>query len=393
MEARDLQQDLTALLSQHFQIITSNSQRQDQCYKRSLQLFAFRHGDKKPLILVPRESKEEWAPQARRFASSVGRMIVAANGKTMDQSTSDSKLFSDNVLDEAHSQPLCLALTDSKPLSPDMIQMSWWTTKTQHPDHEVRRLKGIKALIACGQTESLLRLASWPQTHPDQVAHLQKYQWNSLNDGWQTAVDKTIAIMLFLGVTGAFPEELLENDGYRYWASVAFMSYKSPFTSYIEAHDGKIPATDDDREQELRYCIEALRTAQAWSLSTESPIKWEERIMDKFLYVLGFEAWNRSREGEGYLGCDLNKPKTAKTLQLIGQGDDVDEGPPVREAIKKPMDPLKLREPKQDVVVEPNEEEKMEIDELAELESSEANYGRKRSTKYVTKNKSCNSYH
>ncbi|KAJ4139752.1 hypothetical protein NW768_001096 [Fusarium equiseti] len=387
MEARDFHQSLTALLSQHFQIITSNSQRQDQWYKRSLQSFTYHHGDKKPLILVPRESTEEWAPHVRRFASSLGRRIEAAGREAVDFSIPESKLFSDDVLDKAHTQPLSLAVTGSKPLSPDMIKMSWWTTKTKHPDDKARRVKGIKALIACGRTESLLRLASWPQTHPDQVAHLQKYQWKSLNNGWQTAVDKTIVIMLFLGVTGAFHEELVEKDGYKYWLPVAFLSYESPFTSYIEALGGKIPATAHGRQRELTCCMEALRTAQAWSSSIETPINWEERITDKLLYILGFEAWNRSREGEGYLGCDLNKPKTAKSLQRLSQDDDGDEELPVREAVRKKMDPLNLRQPKQDVVVEPSEEEKKEIDELAALESSEADYGRKRSTKYSTKNK------
>lgn len=391
MEAQDLQQDLATLLSQHFQIVTSNSQRQDQWYKRSLQSFTFHHGDKKPLILVPRESKEEWVPHVRQFASSLASIVRATDGKAIEHETSGSKLFSDDVLDEAHSRPLCLVVTDSKPLSPEMMQMSWWTTKTQHPDDKARRVKGIKALIACGQTESLLRLASWPQTHPNQVSHLQKYQWSSLNNGWQPAVDKIIVIMLLLCVTGAFSEGLLEKDDYKYWVPVAFLSYQSPFTSYIEAHGGKIPTTDDDRQREMRCCIEALRTAQAWALSTDSPINWEERIMDKFLYILGFEAWNRSREGEGYLVCDLNKTKTVKSLQRLGK-DHGSENPPAREAIKKSMDPLRLRGPKQGVETEPSEEEKMEMNELAELESSEANYGRKRSTKYVTKNKSCDSY-
>jgi hypothetical protein len=77
MGAQDFEQELTALLSHHFQIVASNSQRQDQWYKRSLQSFTYHHGDKKPLILVPRESKEEWAPHVRRFASLLGRMIAA----------------------------------------------------------------------------------------------------------------------------------------------------------------------------------------------------------------------------------------------------------------------------------------------------------------------------
>jgi hypothetical protein len=214
---------------------------------------------------------------------------------------------------------------------------------------------------------------------------MQEYQWRSLNNGWQTAVDKIIVIMLFLAVTGAFPEELAE--GYRYWAPVAFLTYKSPFTPYIDAFGGTIPTTEDERRNETTHCIEALCVAQAWALSIGSTTNWEERIMDKFLYILGFEAWNRSREGEGYLGCDLNKTKTAKSLPTVGQEkEDISIQNQERDA-KKPIDPLKLREPKQEVEPEFSEEERREMDELATLELTEADYGRKRSTKYISRHK------
>ncbi|KAF0638058.1 hypothetical protein FPSE5266_09595 [Fusarium pseudograminearum] len=389
MDAKLLNDELAALLSQHFQIVATHSQRQDQWYKRSYQSFTSQHGDRKPLILVPHSSREEWISDIRRFASSLGKKLESAGHepRAVDD-IPESKLFSDNVLDEAHKRPLCLAITDSKPLSPNMMQMSWWTTKVQHPDDKARRLKAIKALIACGQVDSLVRLASWPDVHPEQVSHIKAYQWKSLNNGWQAAVDKIIVIMLFLGITGTFTKDLVEEDGYKYLAPVAFFTYKSPLTAYIEAFDGKIPAGNSERQQQMTHCLEALCAAQSWALSTGSTINWGEEIMDNFLYLLGFEAWNRSREGEGYLGCDLNKTKTAKSLQGVGYDEEedtltrVDEG-----STKKPIDPLKLREPKKEVVPEPTEEEKREMDELSVLESIEEEYGRKRSTKYINKNR------
>uniref|UniRef100_A0A4E9DBV3 Uncharacterized protein n=1 Tax=Gibberella zeae TaxID=5518 RepID=A0A4E9DBV3_GIBZA len=389
MDVKLLSDELTALLSRHFQIVATHSQRQDQWYKRSYQSFTSEHGDRKPLILVPQTSKEEWIPHVRRFASSLGKKLESAGHEPRAvDGIPESKLFSDNVLDEAHTKPLCLAITDSKPLSPDMMQMLWWTTKVKHPDDKARRLKGIKALIACGQAHSLLRLALWPDVHPEQVSHIKTYQWISLNNGWQTAVDKIIVIMLFLGITETFTEDLVEKDGYKYWAPVAFLTYKSPLKAYIEAFGGKIPTSDYERRQQMTHCIEALAAALSWASSTGYTINWRGGIMDNFLYMLGFEAWNRSRDGEGYLGCDLNKTKTAKSLQGVGQDEEegtltkVDEG-----STKKPIDPLKLRDPKKEVEPEPSEEERREMDELAVLESIEAEYGRKRSTKYINKNK------
>ncbi|EKJ70221.1 hypothetical protein FPSE_09595 [Fusarium pseudograminearum CS3096] len=388
MDVKFLNDELTALLSQHFQIVATHSQRQDQWYKRSYQSFTSQHGDRKPLILVPHTSKEEWIPHLRQFASSLGKKLeIARRESRAFDNIPESKLFSDNVLDEAHTRPLCLAITDSKPLSPDMMQMSWWTTKIQHPDDKARRLKGIKALIACGQVDSLIRLALLPGVHPEQASHIKPYQWESLNSGWHTAVDKIIVIMLFLGITGTFAEDLVEKDGYKYWAPVAFFTYKSPLTAYIDAFGGKIPSSEHERRQQMTHCIEALVATQSWALSTGYTINWGERIMDNFLYMLGFEAWNRSREGEGYLGCDLNKTKTAKSLQGVGYDEEdistkSDEG-----STKKPIDPLKLRDPKREAVPEPIEEERREMDALAVLESIEADYGRKRSTKYISKNK------
>ncbi|KAM0228899.1 hypothetical protein ACHAPO_010423 [Fusarium lateritium] len=390
MNADKFSEELTALLSQHFHIVATDSQRQDQWYKRSYQSFISEHGDQKPLILVPKDSREEWVPHMRQFAASLGKQLKKTGNKPKPvDNIPESKLFLDNVLDEAHTRPLCLAITDSKPLSPDMMQMSWWTTKIHSPEDKYRRRKGIKALIACGQADSLVRLAKWPKTHPEQVSHMRNYQWDMLNNGWQATPDKIIVLMLLIGITGTFAEDLVANDGYKCWAPVLFLNSNSTLKGYIEALGGKIPATDAQRRQQMTHCIEALRAAQAWAVSNGSPINWEETIMDMFLYMLGFEAWNQGREGEGYLACDLNQAKTSKSLNGVGQGDEDeevstedDEGNP-----KKPIDPLKLRDPKKETVPEPSEEEQQQMDQLAVLESAEAEYGRKRSDKYKGKKK------
>ncbi|KAL9570470.1 hypothetical protein ACKAV7_005401 [Fusarium commune] len=289
-----LSSELGALLSQHFQIVATHSQRQDQYYKRSYQTFASEHSTRKPLILAPCVSREEWVPQVRRFAALLADELEASCERRANEVTaevSNSKFFSDQVLDEAHARPLCLAVSGPKPLSPDMMQITWWTAKTQSADHKSRRLRGIKELIACGEIDPLLRLAAWPQTQPQQ---------------------DILVIVLFLAILDAFPEDFVAEDGYKYWVPVAFRIDGSPFAPYIEAHGGKMPSTPEELRQEMAQCTAALVAAQSWSANSNfTPIKWESRIMNSFLYILGFEAWKRSREGEGYLGCDLNVTRDA----------------------------------------------------------------------------------
>ncbi|KAL9561262.1 hypothetical protein ACKAV7_014617 [Fusarium commune] len=386
---KSLSDELGALLSQHFQVVATHSQRQDQYYKRSYKTFASKHGARKPLILAPRDSREEWVPQVRRFVALLADELEASCERRVNGVTSqfsNSKLFSDQVLDEAHTRPLCLAVSGPKSLSPDTMQITWWTAKTQHADYKSRRVRGIKALIACGEVDPLLRLAAWPQTRPQQEFYYHSTQWRSLNRGWETVVDDILVIMLFLAILEAFPEDFVAEDGYKYWVPVAFRMDRLPFAPYIEAHGGKMPSTPEELRQEMSQCIAALVVAQSWSANSNfSPIKWESRIMNSFLCILGFEAWNRSREGEGYLGCDLNVTKDTSWLRGVADENGDDEDIRVQQvqqrkygSAAKPIDPLKLSEPKQEVIPELDEEEQRQWNELAALESYEANYGRKR---------------
>jgi hypothetical protein len=66
MNVDKLSSELSALLLRHFQVVSIHSQRQDQWYKRSYQSFTSQYGDREPLILVPRDSKEEWVPHVRQ---------------------------------------------------------------------------------------------------------------------------------------------------------------------------------------------------------------------------------------------------------------------------------------------------------------------------------------
>ncbi|EXK99506.1 hypothetical protein FOQG_02027 [Fusarium oxysporum f. sp. raphani 54005] len=388
--------ELKALLSQHFQVVATHSQRQDQWYKRSYQSFTAENGNREPLILVPRESREEWVPHVRRFAITLAARVIAAGEAQTSQprvNTSESKLFSDRVLDAIHVQPLSRAVRGKGQLRPVAMQITRWTSTNGYVFSGTERITGIKGLIACGEVDVLLQLATLPQTHPPKEREIDASRWRYLNRDWQDVIDAILSIMWFLGAIESFPQDFVSEDGYRYWVPIAFHNYLSRFQPYIEAHGGKIPSTAEAIQNEISQCIKALVAGQAFSSKAGfDPIQWEDRIMDNFLYILGFEAWNRSREGAGYLNCDLNVTKTAKSLRSISDGGEDDDfteqmAQGNKGAAAKPQDPLKLREPKKEMAPEVDEEEEQEIEKLAVLETNEKDYGRKRSMKYMTKHK------
>jgi hypothetical protein len=393
-EFESITDQLKALLAQHFQVVAIHSQRQDQWYKRSYQSFAAEHGKREPLILVPRESREEWVPHVRRFAKTLAAKVIAAGEAQTSQPrdvTSDSKLFSDKVLDAIHTVPLSRAVRGKHQLRPVAMQITRWTSTNSYVFSGTERITGIKGLIACGEVDVLLRLAKLPQTHPPKEREIDPSRWRHLNRDWQDVIDAILSIMWFLGAIESFPEDFVSDDGYKYWVPVAFNSYLSRFQPYIEAHDGKIVKTAEAIQKEVSQCLKALVAAQAFSSEAGfDPIQWEDRIMDGFLYILGFEAWNRSREGAGYLNCDLNVTKTAKSLRSVSHGEedgDVEEAAQSKRVTPKYNDPLKLREPKKEMASESSEGEQEELEKLAALEAMENEYGRKRSAKYLPKHK------
>ncbi|KAF5962525.1 hypothetical protein FBULB1_14084 [Fusarium bulbicola] len=392
---QDTADELKALLSQHFQVVATHSQRQDQWYKRSYQSFAAEHGKREPFILVPRESREEWVPHVRRFARTLAARVIAAGEAQTSQPRdiiSDSKPFSYRVLDAIHTVPLSRAVRGRQQLRPVAMQITRWTSTNSYVFSGTERITCIKGLIACGEGDVLLRLAALPQTHPPKEREIDPSRWRHLNRDWQDVIDSVLSVMFFLGALESFPDDLLTDDGYKYWVPIVFSNYLSRFQPYIEAHDEKIPRTADAIIEEISQCTKALVAAQVFSSKAGfDPIHWEDRITDNFLYILGFEAWNRSREGAGYLNCDLNVTKTAKSLRAVCYGGDEDgfEEEAVRSegVAPKHKDPLKLREPKKEMISESSEGEQEEIERLAALEAMENEYGRKRSVKYMPKHK------
>ncbi|KAF4494547.1 hypothetical protein FAGAP_9308 [Fusarium agapanthi] len=387
--------ELKALLSQHFQVVATHSQRQDQWYKRSYQSFAAEHSNREPLILVPRESREEWVPHVRRFARTLAAKLIAASEAQTSQATdltSDSKLFPDRVLDAIHTKPLSQAFRGREQLRPVAIQIARWTSTNGYVFSDTQRITGIKGLIACGEVGVLLQLATLPQTHPPKDREIDPSRWRHLNRDWQGVIDDVLSIIWFLGGLESFPEVFVSEDGYKYWAPIAFRNCLRGFQSYIEAHGGRVPSTAEAIQKEISECVKALVAAQAFSSKAGfNPIQWKDRIIHNCLCILGFEAWNRSREGVGYLNCDLNVTKTAKSLRAVCHNGDEDgfEGEAIQSkgVTPKHKDPLKLREPKKEMISESSEEEQEESEKLAALEAMENQYGRKRSVKYIPKHK------
>jgi hypothetical protein len=244
-------------------------------------------------------------------------------------------------------------------------------------------------LIACGEVDVLLRLATLPRTIPPKGQQIDPFTWRIINWDWQDIVDTVLIIMTFLAALDAFLNDFLAEEGYKLWVPIAFRACNrtgiSPLLSYIEAGEGRIPKSTREIQQEVTKCIAALTAAQAFSAKAGyDTINWEDRFIDSLLYLLGFESWNRSREGEHHLKCDLN---VRKTVPSLCEDDIYVKGETFQNinctSSMKCMDPLRLREPKKAMMVELSPEEQNMSDELAVLENGEKDYGRKRSTKYM----------
>lgn len=417
-----VQSELRSLLLEHFHIVPITTNRQDQWYKRSYQSIDWSKG--KPLIVAPKHSREEWAPKVIQFAKLFANALRAevnspAFKRHYNHVTSlpqDNKLFPDNVIDEAYTNPLCGAFVarwypyaDTKPqvVVPAMQKLSYWTAETDprdSTDPSCSRRNRIKALIACGQTEPLLRLATWRKTRPqEERARLhQPRGWETRNNRWWwnrwgDIPEDTIAVLLFLALLDAFPEEMASNEGYTRWAPYAFERNSSPFEKFIYARGNELPTTKKAIHKEQTRCLEALRAAEAWSEAGGfESLRWETHIIEAFLLILGFEAWNRTREGEGYLQCELNVAKHEGWLRkMAGEGHEDIEGdfnntpaksyyPSSKSSkLSKPVDPLRLREPRAEPEPELDEEEQQKLEALTTLESAEVDYGLKRSFKYA----------
>ncbi|KAJ2976074.1 hypothetical protein NQ176_g5160 [Zarea fungicola] len=219
---------------------------------------------------------------------------------------------------------------------------------------------------------------------------------SAADEGWGVVVDEVLQVFFFCAVVGAFPEVLLTDKcNYTRWLPFGEMlSEQSPAMRFIrelkKQPNFKYLQSQSDLNPHMGRCIRILASAQVLFKACDLPaVKWEAHISNAMLYFVGFEAWNREREGRDYLACEFNVAKNDKWLThgVARNEAAVREGSASfadsRSKSPRCRDPLQLHEPKIFPVAEENSDG--EDNELAELEAAEAAYGTKRSTKYQRK--------
>jgi hypothetical protein len=402
---------LQSFLQQHFEVTPVRTQRQDQWYKRSLESWRLRHPTKTLVILSPKRSRDEWMPDAQRLAASLARAIRDASAEERHRQdqlgflplSSNAKVFADAVLeddnDAAFSWHRLVGGSDTsaaRPLKPVMQREAYWT----EPWHLSRtamamddRVDAIKSLLARGQTGPLLRLACLPSARLGDAAQALGRR-EAL--GWQRILDEAMETLLFLGALASFPETLAAGGRYEAWAPMVFAEADAPAFRYIQSRPaGWAPSRPGDVRRAMDWCFGVLGAA---NLLTDAcglgPLDLEARAANALLGLLGFEAWNRQRQGVGYLGCDLNVAKDEAWLRRsIHQGGMLGAGTQASmeaqraqsgstEMPSRSRDPLRLRAPKEVPVEEPDSDDEEKLAALESMEIDELAYGRRRSNKY-----------
>ncbi|ATY63778.1 hypothetical protein A9K55_004780 [Cordyceps militaris] len=386
-----------SLLRQRFHITPTTTSRHDQWFKRVYQSWV--ETDKQLLLLTPKVSRPEWAPEMLQLSAQLAnhiQLLAAAERRRLDAAfpPRQDKLFPDSVLDEP---PLLCPLHDRQApvLTPGVQRGDWW------PDKDPADLARVaKALLEHEQTAALLHVAQMRGVDMKAAMDCRKHgqsrgDWSTpKGGGWGAAVDEALSVFFFAAIIGTFPEELLtETDTYRNWLPYGgLLSDAGPPMRFAEALKKRpgfrgLRAHDDVRPH-MERCVRILAAADLLHSACRLPaVDWAARIGSALLYFVGFEAWNRAREGSTYLHCHLNTAKTDRWLAHgLEAGDDGKEavvrGEKRARTAKtaRPRDPLLLRAPRADAAT--NDAEDEEQCRLADLEQEEAAYGSKRSTKY-----------
>ncbi|KAJ3476491.1 hypothetical protein NLG97_g9115 [Lecanicillium saksenae] len=398
---------LQAILRHYFHIAPTFTSRQDQWFKRASQSWLDKHKDRELLLLTPKAAREEWAPSMLQFSKQLAAYIRTSAAMEQHQlgdafPPRDEKLFPDSVFDE----PPLMSTLDSRskpPLPPGVQRGDWWPRQDV-----VDVVYETKALLEREQAAALVHLSKMPYVRikdagidVKQKQGVTRHGVTRIGESWTELIDEVLLIYFFATIAGAFAEDLLTEDcRYRDWLPYGeLLSDLLPpmrFMTALAARPGfqKLHHRDD-LQPHVERCVRILTAADVLSQACGFPsINWESRICNNMLYFVGFEAWNREREGEGYLFCALNTKKNDKWL---ARGLNLDERKEVKETVAnehgtsnngksklvRPRDPLRLREPKLDPA--PSDSEEEEGGKLAELEREEAEYGAKRSTKYQRK--------
>lgn len=387
--------ELSAIFQHSFEVKVSHTNRQDQWYKRRLQSWKTTTKNQGPLILSPTASKSEWAPKVlnctSRFAKHIRSSATAELAQHHDLSL-PTKLFPDTVFQgqslmaevrEGHtSQPLA-------PLAPCMQRIDFWLADKNKGEQS----RATKALLQLGMLSPLLKIASKRPSKMKEAAFIRHRllrfeDWH--DDGWLAIADDVAQVAVFIVAMAAFPEALAKNKAYVDWIPFGgFNSHETPVERFMALHSHR---TDDSSamNQLLDQCLATM--AHVTALSTASgldAIDWDTKLNEAVLLFIGFESWNRERYGQGYLGSSLNKPRHASWLtQSVNDGDDItaSSDDSVERRPIKPRDPLHLRPEKANPVDNVSTgASDSDNDELHVMETTEAEYGKRRSTKYQTR--------
>ncbi|KAF1967527.1 hypothetical protein BU23DRAFT_658937 [Bimuria novae-zelandiae CBS 107.79] len=375
-----------SLLTHHFHPDPTRTNRQDQCYKRTYQDWKHSNPTLEPLILTPKSPREEWAPELQASAASLAATVhTKAKEKHQCQRTrsppSEEKLFADEVLDRSLRVlgPRC---REDSPLKPATQRISYWTKPegfkwgVDEWDRD-RRSRAIKVLLACEQTDTLYHLARHPRAHFKAAAYVDSTVFpgssRRANAGWEGIVDEMLELMMALLMLRCFPELVSLEEGGGTWVPIIFPRSSAAYGSatIAERLESVLRQPKDigemrDRAQEgIDQCFLVLVEAHVLFLACGmQPADLKQRVINAFLNFVGFESWNRGREGQGYLGCDLNVRKDGAWLKKkTGVEAMSDEVVPKMEGTKS-RDPLRLREAKREEFPELTEEQEQCLEEL-----------------------------
>ncbi|KAK8131234.1 hypothetical protein PG984_007672 [Apiospora sp. TS-2023a] len=418
---------LSRILMYDFHVTSATSMRQDQWYKRVMESWK-ETGSGDVLILTPKNARaEEWAPRVYGFAKELTNVVRKASQKERENvvnGISELSKSSDRVFDDStivKDPPSCFFDGDEGLLGYVEQNVLFWVTRsgeaTQGP--RPQRARSVKKLLERHDSMGLLALATAHGHILRSLADLtspkrSQRQWEA-QQGWLTALDETLEVMVFIMALLCFKAQLLSDHAYTRWLP-AIRNYPGhpAVWRYLrnQAFDdikSKNPKTAGLTEKRLRDHLDwhfrtlsiAVLVMDACGVEADPPL--EDRVVNAFLHLVGFEAWNREREdGEGhsYLECKLNQGKTAKWLksQVLDEGKKyapTNNGQIVQgskpEAARLPgktTDPLRLREPAQNAVEISEEDDSFGAGAmlwLAAIEAEEAEYGMKRSQKYRRK--------
>ncbi|CAH0040500.1 unnamed protein product [Clonostachys solani] len=398
-----LQTDLDQLIKQSFHFVPVNTQRHDQWYKRVYQA-KWKDGVC-PLILTPKDSREEWTAQVHKFAVKFAKAVHGAidDGSKIRQDalqaeeiSSDNKLFQDAVLDEFQTKfTPCSAKENA--LTPAVQRLTFWTEPQENFQPWA---DAVRALLACEQIGPLLYMAHYRREIPlKDLAPKNAKLWTrrrfeTNTTGWGLGLGESLEVLFFLEILKCFPDALGKEEECERWVPYTYANEDSPMRRYLRSRSGNHSKIISNTHGEAQRCFRIVCMHQMlWDACGLPALNLEQYVINTFLSFLGFEAWNRWREGEGYLGTDLNKMKDEKWLWQ-NMGDDAKQAVEKQRELDahdsssavpkspRPRDPLRLREPKATPVEEPSEEDLVELNKLAAMEAEEATYGRKRSTKY-----------